>query len=78
MNAAPSPTVSTVSANADHAAVDELIADIAGEMHLHLARVHEFMEGTPDFVPIADRGERDRLVALRDALSDAICRITSA
>ena len=34
---------------ADHAAVTELIADIEGELHLHIARVQEFMDGTTDF-----------------------------
>ena len=64
--------------NAEQISVNELIVDIEGEMHLHLARVQEFMDGTADFAPIQTEAERDRLVKLRTALSDAVCAVSGA
>ena len=62
--------------NSDHDAVNELITDIAGELHLHLARVQEFMDGTSEYPPVESEAERARLEALRDALSNAVCGVT--
>ncbi len=70
----PNPKA-TPDENADHEAVNELISDIAGELHLHLARVQEFMDGTPEYPPVESEAERVRLEALRDALSSAVCGV---
>ena len=64
--------------NADHDAIDELVSDIVGELHLHLARVQEFLDGTPDFAPIESDAERARLEVLRGALSSAVCGVGEA
>ena len=71
-------TIEINDADADHVAVNELIADIEGELHLHIARVQEFMDGTTDFAPITGNAERDRLEKLRTALSEAVCAVTSS
>lgn len=63
---------------ADHVAVSELVADIEGELHLHIARVQEFMDGTREFAPVTSDVERERLEKLRRTLSEAVCGVGDA
>jgi len=56
----------------DAAAVTELLADIEAELHLHQARVQEFLDGTKEFEAVVDPMQRARLLRTTQALMNAL------
>lgn len=59
-------------AESETAAVTELLADIAGEMRLHIAHVLEFLDGTKEEPPVEDEAERARLSKAAQILGQAV------
>ena len=62
--------------DSDTSAVTELIGDIEAELRLHLARVHEFLDGTGDIHAVTESQARARLIRLSDNLRECISDIT--
>lgn len=61
----------------DREAVTELATDIEGELRLHLARVHEFLDGTGEVDAITSPAARAQLLRISQILQGALSDIES-
>ena len=60
------------SGDSDSAAVNELIADVEGELRLHRARLLEFLDGTREFEAITDEAARQQVQQLTAIVQKAL------